>query len=206
MKTEPDQRPVKTSTQERRTVAERHASRLVIVPNSRPGIGDVITDTRSPRLIPGVEAEPFVQWPDDRGTFGELFRFGSEGVARDFAGSQANRIQVSITTSYPGVIKAIHYHFEQTDLWVPVKGMFQVFLCDLRDNSPACGRINTLYIGELRPWKLRIAPGIAHGYKILGPEPAQLVYATDRYYNPDDEGRIPFDDPDINYDWTTHPR
>ena len=197
---------IKTDTHEPRTVAERHGMRLVIVPHAAPGIGDVITDPGSPRLISGVEVEPFVQWPDDRGTFGEMFRFGHKGIARDFAASYTDQIQVSITTSYPGVIKAIHYHFQQTDLWVPVKGMFQVILCDLRDDSSALGQVNTLFIGDLRPWKLRIPPGVAHGYKILGDQAGQLVYATNRYYNPDDEGRIPFDDPGINYDWTTHPR
>ena len=195
-----------TATGVSRLIAERHGQRLVIVPHPKAGIGDVIVDPGSPRLIPGVEVEPFVQWPDDRGSFGELFRFGSQGVARDFIASDSNRLQVSITKSYPGVIKAIHYHFEQTDLWVPVDGMFQVFLCDLRESSPACGRINTLFIGDLRPWKLRIPPGVGHGYKVLGDKPCQLVYAMDRYYNPHDEGRISFDDPGINYDWVTHPR
>jgi len=195
-----------TPVGESRLIAERYGQHLVIVPHPKPGIGDVITDPNSARIIPGVETEPFVQLPDDRGSFGELFRFGDQGVARDFVSSETNRLQVSITKSYPGVIKAIHYHFEQTDLWVPVDGMFQVFLCDLRQSSPACGRINTLFIGDLRPWKLRIPPGVGHGYKILGDKPGQLVYAMDRYYNAHDEGRIPFDEPGINYDWATHPR
>ena len=26
---------------------------------------------------------------------------------------------------------------------------------------------------------------------------------TDRFYNPQDEGRIPYNDPAINYDWET---
>jgi dTDP-4-dehydrorhamnose 3,5-epimerase len=195
-----------TVVQESRLVAESKGTRLVIVPHAKAGIGDVIVNLGSPGLIPGIEVEPFVQWPDDRGSFGELFRFASPGVARDFVSSDTHRLQVSITKSYPGVIKAIHYHFEQTDLWVPVEGMFQVFLCDLRESSPACGRINTLFIGDLRPWKLRIPPGVGHGYKVLGDKACQLVYAMDRYYNPHDEGRIAFDDPGINYDWTTHPR
>jgi dTDP-4-dehydrorhamnose 3,5-epimerase len=33
-----------------------------------------------------------------------------------------------------------------------------------------------------------------------------LVYATNRTFNPQDEGRIPYDDPGINYDWVTQPR
>ena len=40
-------------------------------------------------------------------------------------------------------------------------------------------------------------------YKILGIEPGLLVYATDRFYDPSDEGRIPYDDSAINYDWST---
>jgi len=28
-----------------------------------------------------------------------------------------------------------------------------------------------------------------------------LVYLTDRYYNPEDEGRLPYDHPDVGYDW-----
>lgn len=202
----PDTGSSTTSVGEVRVVAERQGRRFVVVPNSKPGIGDVITDPRSTRLIPGVEVEPLVQWPDDRGNFAELFRFGSAGLARDFVASDTVRLQVSITRSYPGTIKAIHYHFEQTDLWVPVEGMLQVLLCDLRETSPACGRINTLFIGDLRPWKLRIPPGVGHGYKVLGDKTCQLVYAMDRHYNPDDEGRILFDDPGINYDWITHPR
>jgi len=113
---------------------------------------------------------------------------------------------VSFTVSYPGVIKAIHYHFEQTDLWAPLVGAFQVFLCDIREESDSWGCVNTLFIGVLRPWKVRIPPGVAHGYKAIGTDPAQLVYATNHFYNPADEGRIPFDDPDINYDWTQRPR
>jgi dTDP-4-dehydrorhamnose 3,5-epimerase len=189
-----------------RFVAERRGLRLVIVPHPKPGIGDVVTNPSSAALIPGIEIEPFVQWPDDRGTFGEMFRFGTSGIARDFLVSETAQLQVSVTLSYPGVIKAIHYHFDQTDLWVPIKGMFQVFLCDLREGSPACGRINTMFVGDLRPWKMRIPPGVAHGYKILGTDPGQLVYATNRHYNPEDEGRILFDDAGINYDWVTRPK
>jgi dTDP-4-dehydrorhamnose 3,5-epimerase-like enzyme len=42
------------------------------------------------------------------------------------------QIQGSFTITYPGTIKAIHYHAEQTDLRAPVSGMLQVFRFDLR--------------------------------------------------------------------------
>ena len=63
------------------------------------------------------------------------------------------------------------------------------------------GEVRLDNIGALRPWKLRIPPGVAHGYKVLGTEPALLVYLTNCFYDPADEGRIPYDHPDINYDW-----
>ena len=50
---------------------------------------------------------------------------------------------------------------------------------------------------------MRIPPGVGHGYKVIGADAAMLVYVTDRLYNPQDEGRIPYNDPDIAYDWET---
>ncbi len=191
---------------ERRVIGERSGLRLVAPRPECRGVGEVITNPQSPRLISGGEIEPIIQWPDDRGCFAEVFRFGAPGIARDFLPEGRQQIQVSFTVSYPGVIKAIHYHFEQTDLWAPLGGMFQVLLCDLREESRNGGCVNTLFIGARRPWKVRIPPGVAHGYKVVGVEPAQLLYATNQFYAPGDEGRIPFDDPDINYDWVLRPR
>jgi len=50
---------------------------------------------------------------------------------------------------------------------------------------------------------LIIPPGVGHGYKIIGVEPAMLVYVTNKFYNPEDEGRVAYNDPSINYDWET---
>ncbi len=115
----------------------------------------------------------------------------------------AESTQVSVALSYPGTIKAFHYHQRQTDLWVPVAGMLQVALVDLRTDSRTYGRRNTLYIGILRPWQLLIPPGVAHGYKVVGDAPAVLSYMTDRFYDPSDEGRIPYNHSGIQYDWET---
>lgn len=112
-------------------------------------------------------------------------------------------LQVSTALSYPGTIKAFHYHMSQTDLWAPVAGMLQVCLYDLRVNSPSFGAKNTLHIGELLPCSLRIPRGAGHGYKMLGNKPALLVNATDRFYESGDEGRVVYGDRDINYDWET---
>lgn len=184
-------------------VGTRHGLELAILNRIEKTLGKVILQTNSPDLIAGVIVAPMSVYADDRGFFAELARLGHEGIAAGMIPDGKRRIQVSTTLTYPNTIKAIHYHFEQTDLWAPIAGMFQVFLYDLRRSSPTFGFINTLYVGRFRPWEVLIPPGVAHGYKALGNEPAQLVYLTDRYCNPDDEGSLPYDHPDIAYDWET---
>ena len=163
------------------------------------GIGKLISSAESPDRIAGVQIAPYALWPDDRGYFLEVARLGM-GLTAAFPREST---QVSAALSYPGTIKAFHFHKHQTDCWVPVQGMLQVALADLRRDSPTYGLRNTLYVGALRPWQLIIPPGVAHGYKVIGQDPALLVYLTDRFYNPQDEGRIPHDHAGIAYDWET---
>jgi dTDP-4-dehydrorhamnose 3,5-epimerase len=184
-------------------VGSRNGLELAIQGASAKSLGKIIAGTNSPDLISGVRVEPMTLHTDDRGFFTELARLGSKGIAAEMVASSQKQIQISTTLTYPGTIKAIHYHYHQTDLWMPIAGMLQVFLYDMRRRSPTFGQINTLYVGLLRPWELLIPPGVGHGYKVLGTQPAQLVYVTDRYYNPEDEGRIAYDHPDIGYDWET---
>ena len=170
---------------------------MIELPEREHGIGDVILAPDSPSLIAGVKCAPFAVWPDDRGYFLEVQRMGL-GLAAAFP---LETTQISAALNYPGIIKAFHHHRHQTDCWTPAMGMFQMALIDLRPESATCGRCNTLYVGNFRPWQILIPPGVAHGYKVLGTGPSLLIYATDRFYNPSDEGRIPHNDKRLNYDW-----
>jgi len=163
-------------------------------------LGKVISKANSPDLIEGVQIAPLQVYPDDRGFFTELARLG-KGLAAEMLPDDVRKIQISLTLTYPGTIKAIHYHSEQTDLWAPISGMVQVCLYDLRRHSATFGVINTIFTGSFQPWEILIPPGVGHGYKALGVEPIQLVYFTNRHYNPADELRLPYDHPDIAYDW-----
>jgi dTDP-4-dehydrorhamnose 3,5-epimerase len=167
------------------------------LPKCEKGIGSLIGSPHSDDLIAGVRIEPYTLYPDDRGYFLEIMRMGKGLVAR----YPAESTQVSTALSYPGTIKAFHYHRLQTDCWIPAMGMLQVALVDLRRKSKTHGVRNTLYLGTLRPWQILIPPGVAHGYKVVGTGPALLIYITDRFYDPADEGRIPYNAPHINYDW-----
>ncbi len=168
-------------------------------PECAKGIGSLIASPSAPGLIEGVRIEPIAVWPDDRGYFLEVQRMG-RGLAAHFP---AESTQISTALNYPGIIKAFHYHLHQTDCWTPAMGMLQVALVDLRQGSGTFGERNTIYAGALRPWQVLIPPGVGHGYKVIGGGPAVLIYMTDQFYNPKDEGRIPYNHPGINYDWET---
>jgi dTDP-4-dehydrorhamnose 3,5-epimerase len=165
--------------------------------NRERSLGAVVLSPDSPEMIAGVRVQPFQIYPDDRGYFLEVQRMG-RGIVAEFP---AESTQISAALNYPGTINAFHYHLHQTDSWTAVSGMLQVALVDLRTGSPTFGKRNTMYLGALRPWHVLIPPGVAHGYKVIGSEAAMLVYLTDRFYNPKDEGRIVYDDPALAYDW-----
>ena len=171
----------------------------LLLPQCDKGLGKIITSLESPDLIAGVRLAALSIFPDDRGYFLEVQRFG-RGLAADFPAVSS---QVSVALNYPGTIKAFHYHLHQTDCWTPAKGLFQVALVDLRHGSATFGLRNTMYVGPLRPWQILIPPGVGHGYKVIGGQESLLVYMTDKFYNPQDEGRIPYDNPSIHYDWET---
>ena len=107
----------------------------LVAPVCDLGIEDVILKPDSDKLIDGVRIQPMAVWPDDRGYFLEIVRNG-QGLITQFP---AESTQVSAALSYPGTIKAFHYHLEQTDCWSAALGMFRFtsgrstsWICDLR--------------------------------------------------------------------------
>ena len=168
------------------------------LPKCEKGIGDVILAPDSPKLIDGVKCASISLWPDDRGYFLEIQRIG-HGLAAAFP---KETTQISAALNYPGIIKAFHFHRHQTDCWTPAMNMLQIALIDLRPDSSTFGARNTIYAGNIRPWQILIpARRRAWLQSSLRRALKLLIYATDRFYNPADEGRIPYNDPGLNYDW-----
>lgn len=151
-------------------------------------------------MIKGVKIKGLTKHLDDRGFFMEILRDDDHLLAR-FG-------QASMSLTYPGVIKAFHYHKEQDDLWFFSSGNAQVVLYDLRPESTTKGERNLFYMGEDNPILLLIPKGVAHGYRVLGNKPATIIYFTTRSYNREepDEYRIPWNDPEIGFDWRTKNR
>lgn len=143
-----------------------------------------------------VVVKPLITHSDDRGFFREILR-DDDGLLERFG-------QTAVTKTYPGVIKAFHWHQNQDDMWYVADGMARVVLYDRRPESPTCGQTQVVYAGEDNPVLIHIPKGIAHGYQVLGHKPVMLFYHVTQSYDPKnpDEMRIDFDDPEINFDWS----
>lgn len=148
--------------------------------------------------IEGVIITPLKTFPDDRGYFREIVRVADSPI-KECA-------QISSTMSYPGVIKAFHYHNKQDDLWYCASGMIQAVLYDQRKDSPTYKQTQVVPLGDLAPNTLFIPHGVVHGYKVLGNTAALVIYSTTHVYDPSDELRLPHNDKEINFDWTIQPR
>ncbi|MCL4371173.1 MAG: dTDP-4-dehydrorhamnose 3,5-epimerase family protein [Chloroflexi bacterium] len=146
-------------------------------------------------MIDGVKLKDLKPNADERGFLMEILRSDDEIFER-FG-------QVYVSLNYPGVIRAWHYHKKQNDLFAVVKGMVKVVLYDSREDSPTRGEVNEIFLGERHNALLRIPVGVMHGYKTIGVEPSLLLnFPTEVYQREDpDEYRVPYNSPEIPYNW-----
>lgn len=149
-------------------------------------------------MINGVVVKSLTTHNDERGFFREIIRSTDDFFKEGFA-------QWSHSMMYPGVIKAWHIHKKQVDWWYVLNGVLKVALYDTRADSPTNKQTMELFMGDSQPAAiLRIPVGVAHGCKCVA-GPANLLYVTSRLYDPSDEGRIPYNDKNIGYDWEKGP-
>ena len=146
-------------------------------------------------MIDGVKTKKLRVIPDERGRLMEILRADDE-MFRKFG-------QVYITTCYPGVTKAWHYHRIQYDSMACVHGMVKLALYDARKDSKTFGEVNEFFIGEHNPMLVQFPPGVYHGFKGMGEHESIIVNAPTEVYNYDkpDEFRADPHDSDIPYDW-----
>lgn len=152
----------------------------------------------SPRRdrIHGVLVKNLRVMPDERGRLMEILRCDDKEFTK-FG-------QVYVTTGYPGVVKAWHYHTKQTDAFCVVHGMMKVVLYDGRKDSPTHGCLNEFFMGVVNPLLVTIPPYVYHGFKTVSEHEAILVNTVSEpydYRNPD-EHRLPPHGSEIPYDWS----
>jgi dTDP-4-dehydrorhamnose 3,5-epimerase len=150
---------------------------------------------RRPR-IEGVKTRPLRVIPDERGFLMEILRSDDPELFTKFG-------QVYVSATYPGVVKAWHYHQTQIDNFTCVAGMVKLVLLDTRPGSPTRDVVNEFFIGMQNPLIVQVPNLVYHGWKCISPEMSLVVNVpTEPYrYDDPDEYRIEPHDT-LPYDWS----
>ncbi|MCK4852386.1 MAG: dTDP-4-dehydrorhamnose 3,5-epimerase family protein [Candidatus Omnitrophica bacterium] len=146
-------------------------------------------------MIDGVKLKKLKIIPDERGRLMEILRSDDETFQK-FG-------QVYMTTAYPGVVKAWHYHKIQTDNFTCVKGEMRLGLYDARRGSSTFGKAEEYRISLDDPLLVQIPPEVYHGFKCVSAEEALVINTVTEPYNhedPDEYRLDPFEN-DIPFDW-----
>jgi len=149
--------------------------------------------TKAPRIA-GVQIKPLRLVPDERGWLMEILRSDDQDVFTKFG-------QVYVSATYPGVVKAWHYHKVQIDHFACIAGMVKLVLIDTRPGSPTEGAINEFFVGSQNPQLVQVPNLVYHGWKCISEEPSLVVNVPTepyRYDEPDEfrldaHGMLPYD-------------
>jgi dTDP-4-dehydrorhamnose 3,5-epimerase len=148
--------------------------------------------------IHGVKVKPLHVIPDERGWLMEILRSDDRELFSKFG-------QVYLSATYPGVVKAWHYHERQTDNFACIAGMIKLVLVDTRADSPTQNLVNEFFIGQQNPLLVQVPSLVYHGWKCISAEPSLVVNVPDLPYdsaNPDEQRLAPHGT--LAYDWTRH--
>lgn len=146
-------------------------------------------------MINGVATKQLKVIPDERGRLMEILR-NDDHIFVKFG-------QVYLTTTYPGVVKAWHYHKKQDDFITCVKGMLKLVVFDGREGSPTKGEVSEFFIGEHNPLLVKVPAMVYHGWKCISEDEALVVNVPTEPYNREnpDEYRLDPHVNDIPYKW-----
>lgn len=141
--------------------------------------------------------EPTV-FGDERGYFMETYHqdeFKEAGLDLEF-------VQDNQSRSVKGVLRGLHFQYTkpQGKLVRVIKGKVFDVAVDLRQNSPTYGNYEGVVLSEENKKQFYVPEGFAHGFIVLS-DIAEFTYKCTEFYDPDDEGGILWNDPDININW-----
>jgi dTDP-4-dehydrorhamnose 3,5-epimerase len=140
--------------------------------------------------------KPFIAY-DERGYFVKDYskeEFKKNGILYDLK-------EVFYTSSYKGVIRAIHFQRvkEQPKLVRCVKGKIFDVVVDLRKDSSTLGKWEGFVLDDNNKNELLIPTNFGHGYLVL--EDAIVSYkCAEKFYGKFDDG-IMWNDKNINIQW-----
>jgi len=82
-----------------------------------------------------------------------------------------------------------------------LQGRAKLVMYDIRPDSPTKGKLQEVFIGDDNHCLVQIPPGIANGYKAYGDKMVILANCGTEPHRPDEMQRMPYNTPEIPYDW-----
>lgn len=153
--------------------------------------------------ILGVEIKYLKTHPDQRGFFREVIR-STDPIFHTNDDNSQPFMQWSHSKMAQNTVKAWHFHHKQIDWWYVGVGIFDVHLIDNRSESPTYKNHMNFKLGDSELGGLeaivKIPQGVLHGGKVTT-EFTHLFYITSETYDPEDEGRLPFNTKEVNVNW-----
>lgn len=147
--------------------------------------------------IDGVRTRKNQAHDDERGSFTELWRASLTQML-----DSAPMVQANLSRSLAGVLRGMHFHLRQADLWLMVDGEAAAVATDLRPALAGGSAVSEVF--EMRPGDaLFIPPRVAHGF--LARTDMTLVYLVSHEYDGTDEYGFAWNDADARIDWPTAP-
>jgi dTDP-4-dehydrorhamnose 3,5-epimerase len=136
---------------------------------------------------------------DERGFFVERYhaqKLQAVGISEDF-------VQDNHSRSSAGILRGLHYQANpaQGKLVGVTRGRVWDVAVDIRPNSPTFGKYHGVELSGENGILFWIPAGFAHGFCVLGDEPADMLYKVSGLYNAAGEGGIKFDDADLGINW-----
>lgn len=143
--------------------------------------------------LPGVYLVELSPKGDNRGRFSEIFR------KEWFPQRSWHAVQINRSDSRAGVLRGLHYHFNQVDYWYLAAGTIRVGLVELRPDQARYRASAALTLSADDHTGLYIPSGVAHGFYAV--TDVTLFYVVDNYYDGGDEYGLAWNDPDVTVDW-----
>jgi len=151
-----------------------------------------------PTKIEGLQiVQPFVA-PDERGYLSKIFEksiFAAHGI-------ELSPWEELRSRSGKGVLRGLHFQrrHSQDKLVQALRGVAYDVAVDLRKDSPTFGKWEGFYLTAENRQMLYIPKGFAHGFLALE-EDTLFSYLCGDCYDPESDGGIRWDDPQLAIDW-----
>ncbi len=148
-------------------------------------------------------------WVVEPKRFGDARGFFLESWHREryaAAGMDAEMVQDNHSRSARGVLRGMHYQVKrpQAQIVTVLRGKIFDVAVDLRQASPTFGKWFGAELSEDGPRQMYMAPGFAHGFYVLS-DLADIHYKVSRVYDPEDEGGLRWNDPNVGIRWPGAP-